>query len=197
MIDADEKAILETFEARAMDAVALENNRGLVIAVHAIGLQDLIGEGQGAVDSGNAVVQHDVGLLAHGAQDLAAGEGRSDRIAIGTSVRRQHEAIALLDLLKHIPQKIHGDVSLFLACLELLLAGIGLRFRSLPGAGQQLFYAGFLALGPVEAKEQFWRAAQAQARSQFVADVFARSLETLEASVGFIIIAVDVDQDLR
>src|SRR5258708_15029590 len=104
MVDADEKPIFQTFKPRAMNAVALENDCRVIVAGNAIGLQYLIGERQRAIDSRYAVVQHHVGLLPHGAQDLATRQRRTNRIAIGACVRGQHESISLLDLLENILQ---------------------------------------------------------------------------------------------
>src|SRR5580692_2380773 len=58
----------------------------------------------GAMNPRHAVVQHHVGLLSHGSQNLAARERRSHGIAIGPRVRRKHEPVALFDLLENIPQ---------------------------------------------------------------------------------------------
>ena len=42
MVDADQKAVFKAFEAGAMDAVALENNRCFVRAHDAARLHDLV-----------------------------------------------------------------------------------------------------------------------------------------------------------
>ena len=44
--------------------------------------------------------------FAHGTQNLAAGQRRSDGIAIRTRVRSEHEPVTLLDLMENVPQ--HG-----------------------------------------------------------------------------------------
>ena len=75
VVDADENTILETFEASAMNAVAFQNDRRLVTAHDAARMHDLIGKREGAVDAGDAIVQNNIGVLAHGAQHLAASQG--------------------------------------------------------------------------------------------------------------------------
>jgi chromosome condensin MukBEF ATPase and DNA-binding subunit MukB len=49
-------------------------------------------------------MQHDVRLLSHGPQNLAAGQRRSDRVAVRPRVRREHEPFTLLDLMENVPQ---------------------------------------------------------------------------------------------
>jgi hypothetical protein len=49
-------------------------------------------------------MQHHVGLLPHGPQNLTARQRRSDGIAIGPRMRRKHESVALLDLPENVPQ---------------------------------------------------------------------------------------------
>src|SRR5581483_1666211 len=106
VIDADQEMTFQAFEPRAVDAVTLENNGGLVAAGDAVSLHDLIGKWKRAVDARNAVVQHDIGVLAHGAQTLAASQRGTDRVAVRAGVRGQHEALVLPDLPKHILQHL-------------------------------------------------------------------------------------------
>jgi hypothetical protein len=73
MIDADEKPILEAFEAGALDAVALENDCGVVVAVDPIGLHYAVSEWQSLVDARNDIMEHHVGVLAHAPENLATG----------------------------------------------------------------------------------------------------------------------------
>jgi hypothetical protein len=86
MVDADQKSILQTFEPGPVNAVTLQNNRRFVIAQDVARLHNLIGERKRTVDTGNAIVQNYIGLLAHGAQNLATGECRSHGIAVGPGV---------------------------------------------------------------------------------------------------------------
>src|ERR1700693_2036297 len=106
MIYADQEAVFQALEPCTVDAVALQNDRRLVVADNAIGPQHLIGERQCAINPRYAVVQHHVGLLPHGAQDLAARQRRSDGVAIRPRVRRKHEPVTLLDLTKNIVQHV-------------------------------------------------------------------------------------------
>jgi hypothetical protein len=53
-------------------------------------------------------MEHNVGMLAEAAEKFAASQGRSDRVAIGTGVGRQNEAIAPLDVFEYFPQ--HGSM---------------------------------------------------------------------------------------
>src|SRR6202040_3217577 len=64
----------------------------------------LIGERQRAINTRHAIVQHHVGLLPHGAQNLTTRQSRSDGVAIRPRVRRKHEPVTLLDLMENIPQ---------------------------------------------------------------------------------------------
>lgn len=50
-------------------------------------------------------------MLAHQAQDLGAGQGRTHRIAIGTGVRGQQETAALIDMFEDLSQHIRANVS--------------------------------------------------------------------------------------
>jgi hypothetical protein len=136
MIDVDQEVVLQTLQARAMNAVTLQNDRRLVVAGHTIGLQHLIGERQRAINAGYAIVQHHVGLLPHGTQNLAAGERRSDGIAVGPGMRRKYEAVALFDLLEHILQ--HS--------LCLFAARFRFQLHSLFRTRQQFFHARLFTL---------------------------------------------------
>ena len=103
MIDADEEPRFQTFEARPLDAVALQDDGRFVVSVDAVGLQDAIGEGQRLVDTRHRIMQHDIGLLAEAAKNLAAGECGPDRVAVGSGVRGEHEAVPLLDVVAELP----------------------------------------------------------------------------------------------
>src|SRR5260370_15289618 len=113
MIEVDQEAVLQFLQTRAVSAVELQNNRCLIVAGHAIRLHHLIGERQRAIDAWDAVVQHHVGLLPHGPQNLAARQRRSDGVAIGPRVRRQYKPVALFDLLKDLLQHRHAFYPVF------------------------------------------------------------------------------------
>src|ERR1700733_15134042 len=104
MINVDQEAVFQTLKTRAVNAVTLQNDRRLIIAGHVVGLQHLVGERQRAIDPGHAIVQHHVGLLSHGTQNLAARQRRSYGVAVRPRVRRKHESVALLDLLENVLQ---------------------------------------------------------------------------------------------
>jgi len=98
VVDTYQKPILEALEPRSMDTVAFENDGRLVAARDSVRLKNLIGEWKGTVNTGYAVMQHNIRMLAHRTQDLAKSERGADRIAIRTGVRSQHESFALSDL---------------------------------------------------------------------------------------------------
>jgi hypothetical protein len=98
VIDADQESIFQSLKPRAMDTVTLQNDRSFISACHTVCLHNLISEGQRSIDAGNSIVQNDIGLLSHFAQDLAAGKGRSDGVTVGTRVRGKHKSLVLSDL---------------------------------------------------------------------------------------------------
>ena len=62
-----------------------------------------------AVNPGDAVAQNHLSFLAHGEQNLATGERRSNRVTIGPRVRSQQKAAALLDVLQNLSQHFHPE----------------------------------------------------------------------------------------
>ena len=68
------KLILQAGQAGTLDAVTFENDGGFVVAIDAVGADDSVGEGQRLIDARNAVVQDNLGVLAHQAQNLGAGQ---------------------------------------------------------------------------------------------------------------------------
>src|SRR5208337_2070132 len=106
MVDADQKPVLQPLEPRAVNAVALQNNRRIVTAHNLARLHHLVGERQRTVNARDAVVQYNVGVLAHGAQHLAAGQRRSYGVAVRTGVRRQHESLMLSNLPQHVRKHV-------------------------------------------------------------------------------------------
>jgi hypothetical protein len=91
MVNVDEEAFFKTPEQRAPDAVAFEQDNGIVPGDN-IGLNDAMGEGKVLVDAGDAIVHNDLGVLSHDAQDLATGEGGADGVSVGPGVRSHHDA---------------------------------------------------------------------------------------------------------
>src|SRR3984957_10542419 len=102
MVDADQKAVFQALEAGPVNAVALQNDGRFVTARDATGLHHLTGARKRTVEARNPVVQHHIGLLAQGAQNLTAGQRRSHRVAVRAGVRGQHESLMLSDLPQHI-----------------------------------------------------------------------------------------------
>ena len=74
-----------------MNAVAFKNNGCLVAAGDSIRVYDLISKGERAIDTRDRVMEHDIGVFTHRAQDLAAGERRPDGVSVGTGMRCQNE----------------------------------------------------------------------------------------------------------
>jgi hypothetical protein len=91
MVNTDEETLFQTFEKRAPDAVAFQQDDGIVPGDN-IGLNDAMGEGKVLIDARDAIVHNDFGVLSHDAQDLATGKGRADGVSVGTGVRSHHQA---------------------------------------------------------------------------------------------------------
>ena len=168
MIDADQKAIFETVEAGAMDAVALKNDRGLVAASDAAGLHHFIRKWKRPVDAGYAVVQHDVGLLAHRAQNLAAGERRTDSVAIRPGVRCQHESFVLSDLPEYVFEHVARPSLHWIPC------GVCVFFLPAP----TILRPALFLFCPVQTEIQLGRSAEVQPLHQLVTDIFASCFQT-------------------
>src|SRR5450432_2069286 len=105
-----------------MNAVALQNDGGLVTASYAARLHHLVGKWQRTVDSGYAIVQNDIRLLAHGAKHLAAGQRGTYGVAVRPGVRGQHEAFVLSDLPEYVFEHVawtspHVSVAFLSLCL--------------------------------------------------------------------------------
>src|SRR5262249_27324541 len=63
MIDVDQEAILEPFEPRALNAVAFEQDRGIVIAIHPFRMTCSFGKWKLLINPRNSTVQKYFGLL--------------------------------------------------------------------------------------------------------------------------------------
>src|SRR5579863_4192507 len=87
-----------------MDAIAFQNNCSFITPAHSVGLQNLVGKWQRAVNTGNTIVQHHIGVLAQRAQNLAARQRGPHRVAVGARMRGQHKTLALLDLSQNVLQ---------------------------------------------------------------------------------------------
>ena len=82
VIDVDDVVLVESAEFGAGNAVALENDGRFRIRRLPDVAEDRIGVRQRTVNPGNTVAQHNLRLLAHAAQDLAASQRRSDGVTV-------------------------------------------------------------------------------------------------------------------
>src|ERR1035437_10768100 len=108
VIDVDEVVLLQASQARTLHAIALQDDDRLGWGRVLGGLQHRIAEGQRAVDARNAIAEDDVRLLAHAAQNLAAGQRRPDGIAIWPGVRRENEFLPSADLIQNFVKHPNG-----------------------------------------------------------------------------------------
>jgi hypothetical protein len=87
VVDVDKVVPLKPTQPSTGYAVALENNCRLGLRSMSDLMEHGVGIRQWSINAGNAVAENHVRLFAHTAQNLAAGECRSDGIAIGPRVR--------------------------------------------------------------------------------------------------------------
>jgi hypothetical protein len=127
-------------------------------------------------------VQDHIGFLAHGTQDLAAGERGTDSVSIRTRVRSQQESVALLDLFENLAKHFLPDAPIDLT-VE-LSAPFLITF-------QQLINSGRVRLRAVQLKIQLWRTAQVQTLSHFTADETNCCRQSLQRALGFFVIPFD------
>jgi hypothetical protein len=104
MIDTDQKSGLQTLESGALNAVAFEDDRSLVIAIYPIGLHHAIGKRQPLVDARNRIIEHDIGFFAKAAKNFTTSKSGPDGIAIWAGMRSEHEAVPLFDVIENFPQ---------------------------------------------------------------------------------------------
>jgi len=90
--------MVQPSQTRPLDAVAFKNDRGLIIAVHAVSLHYRVSKWQRAVYAGHTVMKHNIRLFAHSAQNLAAGERGTNGVPIRARVRGKQELIPLADV---------------------------------------------------------------------------------------------------
>ncbi len=74
VIDVDKEALVEALEQGAARAVAFKQDHRIVRG-HGVRLNGAIRKGQVLVDAWDAIVDDHVGVFAHHAQNLTAGEG--------------------------------------------------------------------------------------------------------------------------
>src|SRR6202162_156899 len=65
------------------------------------------------------------------------------------------------------------------------------------GPRQQFFDSRLFLFGAVQPEIQLWRSSQPQSLDQFMPDIFARRFQSLQALVCILVIAFDVDPNLR
>ncbi len=106
VVDVDEVVLLQAGEPGAGYAIALQDDGGLGVGRLLGVAQHRVGKGQRAVDAGNTVAQDHARLLAHAAQNLAAGQRRADGIAVGPRMRGQNKRLSSPDLIQYFVQ--HG-----------------------------------------------------------------------------------------
>src|SRR5271166_2544485 len=94
MVDVDEVVALQSGQAGAGHAIALENDRGFRFRGLFNGMQYGVGVGQWPINAGNAIAEHDIRLLAHAAENLAAGQRRSDGVTIGPRMRGEDKLLS-------------------------------------------------------------------------------------------------------
>ena len=104
VIDVDEVVLLQAGQARALHAIAFQDDDRLRLGSILGGLQHRIAEGQRAVDTRHAIAQDDVCLFAHAAQNLAAGQRRPDGVAIWPGMRGENELLSSADLIQNFVQ---------------------------------------------------------------------------------------------
>ena len=112
MIDVNQKALFQPFKACALNAVAFQDDGGFVLPVYPIALNNSVRERQRPIHTWHAVAQHNIRLFAHRVQNLAAGQSRTNRIAIRTRMRRQKKALALLDVFENFSQHTTSNFQL-------------------------------------------------------------------------------------
>ena len=94
----------QSLKPRALNAVAFQDNSGFVFPVYSIALDNSVRERQRPIHSRHTIAQHNFRFFAHRAENLAAGQRRTDRIAIRPRMRRQQETVAPLDMFENFSQ---------------------------------------------------------------------------------------------
>src|SRR5207237_2900974 len=100
MVDVDQKALLESLKARALDTVALQDNHGFRGRFrHILRMQDYLSVWKRIVDQGNGIAHDHLSDFSHLPEHLIKGEQRSNGVPIGASVRGEQKGVPLLYLL--------------------------------------------------------------------------------------------------
>ena len=135
MIDVDEEKRLQAAQPGAIQAVALQQNRGVIGAVNAHDAADGISAGQGAVSEGNAIGGDQVGALAHGSSNMPIAS-RSPRRRRRDASGSRPEALAVAEhvenggdgVFRHQPgvaEGVSGSSCGSRGALEFVRAGLG------------------------------------------------------------------------
>jgi hypothetical protein len=75
VINADQETILKSFETSALNAIALEQNRRVIISGDSIRVNHVRSEGQALVNARDRIAHYHFGVLTHETQDLRASQG--------------------------------------------------------------------------------------------------------------------------
>src|SRR5258708_2669033 len=83
VIDVDEEEFLEAKQSGALGAIALQDDSGVIGAVHAEGGANGVRSRQGAMNNRNVVGRDEVSSLAHLLEQLSHREDAADGVPIG------------------------------------------------------------------------------------------------------------------
>ena len=64
MINADKEMIFQSCQARTLNTVAFQDDRGFVLTVYSVGLYNFVSKRKAAIDPRNAIMQNYLGFLA-------------------------------------------------------------------------------------------------------------------------------------
>ena len=175
VVDIDDEKPVEAAQAGASQAVALQQNGGVVGAVNAQGGADGIGVGQGAVDGGNAVGGDQIGALAHLLEQHAHGQDAAHGIAVGMGVGADEERSPSRRTLRMASTGSAGDgqrgVLRRMGAASSMSGLLDRRLLALAGAVHQFVDAGLEAAGAVGKEGQVGDVAHAHALFDLEADV--------------------------
>src|SRR5205814_8250083 len=83
VVDIDQKLTLKAVDTSSLNAVALKQNGCIVSAVNMPSLLDPVDKREMLIHARHAIVQNDIGLLAHLAQNFTARKSGADSVTIG------------------------------------------------------------------------------------------------------------------
>src|SRR5580658_1578312 len=194
VVDVDDHACVDLFEAGALDGVALEQDGDVVDLCGELG-NDALDAGEAAVHGGDAVGEGDGGPLAHGIEQMHEAERRTDSVAVRTSVRRDEEALVVADNAKDPGNGVSAHHGLAVA----LLCGSGrlapYLFAVLSDTAQEFIHACVDLFRTVDGEGELGYVADTHSLSDFSADVIARGHEAVEGAVFSLLVTVYSDED--